>query len=66
MAKKTYPIASTCFARIEYDDETQELWMTFQKGGTYKIPKIEEIEVERWVEAQSVGGYFNDFVRGNY
>lgn len=66
MAFQNIPIVSECFARIEYDDETEELVMTFQKGGSYTIQGIPQIEVSRWTESVSVGGYFNNFVRGKY
>ena len=66
MAMQEQQVQSTCFTRIAYDDETGELIMQFTKGGVYTIPKIEAVEVERWMQAESVGGYFNDFIRGKY
>lgn len=66
MALKELPIQSSCFTRLAYDEDTGELIMQFTKGGVYTIPNIEAIEVERWTQSESVGGYFNDHIRGRY
>lgn len=63
---KNIPITSSCFARIEYNENEKTLNMTFQKGGSFQIQGIEPIEVERWTKSESVGKYFNENVRGNY
>lgn len=60
------PISSKCFSSLAYNKSTQQLRMTFRKGGVYTIPKIDKEEVDRWVREQSVGLYFNEYVRGNY
>ena len=59
-------VVSSCFASIMYNSSTKQLQMTFQKGGSYIIEGIEAIEVDRWVNSGSPGGYFNSFVRGAY
>lgn len=60
------PISSKCFSSLAYNKSTQQLRMTFRKGGVYTIPKIGQEEVDRWVREQSVGEYFNEYIRGNY
>lgn len=65
MARQSYPVASEAIARLEYDDETNEAYVTFHKGGSYAIP-MPQIEVERWANSPSVGGYFNTNVKGKY
>lgn len=62
----SYSFASTCIANLTYHRDTQELFMTFTKGGYYVIEGFPEAELRHWVTAESVGGYFNEFVRGNY
>lgn len=62
----SYSPASTCIANLTYHRDTNELFMTFVSGGQYVIEDFPEIELERWVNSPSVGGYFNAFVRGNY
>ena len=62
----SYSPASTCIANLTFHRDTGELFITFMKGGRYVIPVFPEIELERWINSPSVGGYFNNFVRGNY
>lgn len=62
----SYSPASTCIANLTYHRDTNELFMTFTDGRNYVIEDFPEIELERWVQSPSVGGYFNAFVRGNY
>ena len=62
---KSYPVTSSAIARLEYDSGTGEANVTFQDGRSYSIP-MPQIEVERWANADSVGGYFNANVRGKY
>jgi hypothetical protein len=59
-------VVSSCFAALAYNAATRQLQMTFAKGGSYIIDGIEEIEVHRWINSGSPGGYFNSFVRGTY
>lgn len=60
-------VVSSCFSSIEYNSSTGELAMTFAKDGRrYLIPNIEAIEVERWINSGSPGGYFNSFIKGAY
>lgn len=61
-----YSPASSCIAKLTYHRDTNDLFMTFTDGRNYVIPGFPEIELERWVNSPSVGGYFNAFVRGNY
>jgi hypothetical protein len=61
-----YPVVSTAIARVEYDDEEETVSVTFQKGGTYVLQGVPQIEVERWVNDGSPGGYWNSYMRGRY
>jgi hypothetical protein len=63
---KDLGIQSSCFARLSYNSSTKSLMMQFSKGGVYTIEGIEAIEVDRWINSGSPGGYFNSFVRGSY
>jgi hypothetical protein len=63
---KDLGVVSSCFASIRYNATSKSLQMTFAKGGSYIIEGIEAIEVDRWVNSGSPGGYFNSFVRGAY
>lgn len=66
MAFKELQVQTSCFTQLAYDEDTEELMMQFAKGGVYTIPKISKGEVEQWIQAESVGGYFNDHIRGRY
>lgn len=61
-----YSPASSAIVRMTYHHDTSDLFITFKDGRGYVLPNFPEIELERWVNAPSVGGYFNAFVRGNY
>lgn len=61
-----YPVVSSCIARLTYHRDTSDLYLTFQDGRSYVLPGFPEIELERWTQSPSPGGYFNAFVRGNY
>lgn len=62
----SHNVASTCISNLTYHRDTGELYMTFTDGSKYVIASFPEIELERWVNSPSIGGYFNNFVRGNY
>jgi hypothetical protein len=67
MTIQTYPVASSAIARIEYDDEEEVAYVTFQRGGgLYVLEGIQQIEVERWAYSPSPGQYFNSFIKGRY
>jgi hypothetical protein len=65
MALQNYFISSSAIARLDYDDEEGIAYVTFTDGRSYQIP-MPQIEVERWANAESPGGYFNANVRGKY
>ena len=66
MATQNYSIDSTAIAQIGYDDEEEILYLTFKDGKSYELPGFSEIELARWLGAESKGGYFNAYVRGKY
>lgn len=65
MAAESQPIVSSAIARLTYDADTQECSFTFTKGGTYSVT-LDPIEVYRWVNAESPGGYFNNYIKDRY
>jgi hypothetical protein len=40
--------------------------LTFTDGRSYTLPDFPEIELARWLESGSIGGYWNANVRGKY
>ena len=64
---KNLGVVSSCFSAIAYNEQSGQLQMTFAKDGrSYIIESIPAIEVQRWIDSGSPGGYFNSFVRGAY
>lgn len=63
---ESHSTVSSAITNLTYHHDTGELFITFTDGRRYVIPEFPEIELERWLKAASIGGYFNAFVRGNY
>ena len=66
MALINYKFQSSALVRIDYDDEAKTVLFTFTDGRNYAIENFEQIEVERWANAPSVGGYWNANLKGKY
>ena len=71
MPTQTYSPTSEGIARLEFetaedDDTTGTAYVTFQKGQQIVIENFPAIEVERWMNAASVGQYWNTVLRGKY
>jgi KTSC domain len=66
MALTNYPVSSSAIARVDYDEETQECFVTFTDGRSYTLIGVPQIEVERWVNSGSAGAYWNANMRGRY
>jgi len=63
---ESYPVSSEAIALLEYDDETEECYVTFHSGGRYKIPEFPASEFRAWLTARSKGSFFNTNVKGQY
>ena len=64
---QTHRVNSTCFSEIGYDTETQMLLVRFLESGKYYVYS----EVPRSVynslnNAESIGGYYNEHIKGQY
>jgi hypothetical protein len=66
MALQNHVVRSSAIAAIGYDDETQDCFVTFKDGRSYTLNGFPEIELERWLGAGSIGGYWNANIKGNY
>ena len=66
MAMESLDITSSAIAYAAYDEETQELQLTFNRGGSYILQGVPQIEVDRLVNADSPGGYWNANMKGRY
>lgn len=59
-------VPSATMTRLEYDEKTQELDITFASGKNYRYFEV-PVEIYRALrEADSLGQYFNQHIRNNY
>jgi hypothetical protein len=47
-------------------DDSGTMVILFRKGGSYTWDSFPAIEWARFKAADSVGGYFNAYIKGNY
>lgn len=66
MAIPMHPVQSSNISYIGYDYDTQELYITFTKGDTYKYDNVPEQVFKEFLEASSVGKYYISNIRGQY
>lgn len=57
---------SSALRRGAYDDETQELTLTFASGRSYTYPGVPPEVVTALEAAPSAGEYFNAAIKGVY
>jgi hypothetical protein len=67
MTMQSYPVTSSAISVIWYDEETGECAVVFRKNKTaYLGQPLPPIEFHRWINSSSIGGYWNNFLKGNY
>ena len=66
MATPMYPVNSSQLSYVGYDEETQELFITFKNGSTYKYTDVPKYIFTNLRSTTSVGTYFSDFVKNSY
>jgi hypothetical protein len=59
-------VSSTCINRIDYDKATKTLYIEFQKGNRYQYTDVPHREYETFMGAESLGSYFNRFIKHRY
>ena len=59
----THAFVSEAIAFIDYEIDTQELSVTFTRGGPYVFTGVPQSVVEGWLTAQSAGGYYHRFIK---
>ena len=64
MAREQLSIAdSSHIQSAAYDEETQELWIAFKRGATYKYSGVSGDVARGFNDALSAGQYFHAFIR---
>ncbi len=66
MSKVPFSLMSEALSGGSYDEETQELDLTFTSGRTYSLHNVPRTVVEELQEAPSPGTYFRERMRGRY
>jgi hypothetical protein len=66
MALLRQPLNSSAISLVEYDDETQELTVTFANGQSYDLTGVPPDMYEGLINASSAGKYFNTYLKGQY
>ena len=66
MALQRRQLKSSAISLVEYDDETQEMFVTFTNGRTYDLSGVPPDEFEGLCSASSAGTYYNTFLKGLY
>lgn len=59
-------VGSEAFSSYDYDAETQELIINFQRGNPYRYRQVPDWEIENMEKAESMGRYFNENIRNRY
>ncbi len=57
---------STMITKIQYDEVTRELTLTFAKGDDYKYDEVPASVFEALIAAESEGKYFSAHIKGKY
>ena len=61
-----HQVSSSNISYIGYDYDTQELYITFIKGYTYKYDNVPEQVFNKFKKSSSVGKYYIANIRGKY
>ena len=59
------PVASAAIVALDYN-LAQMLTVEFNDGSVYEMENFPAVELYRWLNADSIGTYFNRYVRGRY
>lgn len=63
---KRVDVESNLIHSIAYDEETRILDIRFHDTGMYRYYEVEPEVVEEFLDTESKGQYFNDYIRDAY
>ena len=66
MATPMHLVSSSNISYIGYDNNTQELYIKFIKGDTYKYDNVPEQVFKEFLDSSSIGKYYSTYIRGKY
>ena len=59
-------VNSSAISQIEYDDASNQLYVTFHETGTYTYYGVPKAVYEAFLAAPSKGQFYNDHIRDRY
>ena len=59
-------VISSNLLAIGFDDEVESLYVQFKSGKIYEYENVPASVYDELSEAESVGKYFNQFIKNNY
>ena len=59
-------VNSSAISSVSYNEDTQQLMITFTSGGTYIYYGVPKWKYEGLISASSAGAYFNDHIRDQH
>lgn len=60
------PVDSSCFSSVGYDSSLGLLWVDFWNTGIYYYEDLSYDDYLDFISADSLGGYYNDYIKGQY
>jgi len=58
-------VASSLIAAIEYNPETQQMILHWNKGGQQAYENVSQETHDAFINAESVGKFYNAHIKGN-
>lgn len=61
-----WDVDSSAFDQVGYSERTQTLDVLFDNSGWYRYTKITPSLFRDFINAESLGGFYNDYIKGQY
>ena len=66
MQVEMIPVSSSNLDAVGYNAQTETLYVRFKGGKTYSYERVPEYTFTELVEADSVGKFFNQFIKNQF
>ncbi len=62
-----HSVSSTCFSTVGYDPDHETLVVQFRNSGSiYAYSEFDQSAYDRFISSDSLGGHYNDYIKGRY
>jgi len=58
-------VVSSQIKKVAYDEEKNELFVTFNTGSKYKYSNVSRSDFDALISAESIGSHFGKNIKGN-